>query len=101
MSHASITLSGAVAVVRVLARGEEGFPRDTRRIVDPGLLRLRIATRGLSLLDDIAACFAQTRIDFLKFALALDLDAEMIEPGCLPRVEIAKLTRGSSSIHLA
>src|SRR5262249_4202986 len=80
MSDARLTFSGAVAVLRALARGEERLPGNARGIVDPRLFRLRIATGRLSLLDNVAACGAQTRIDFLQFVPALDLDAEMIEP---------------------
>jgi hypothetical protein len=79
VSDARLTLSGAVAVVGALARCEKGFPRNARRIIDPRLFRRGIATGGLSLLDQIAACFMQPGIDLLQLVLALNLDAEMIE----------------------
>src|SRR5262249_48528129 len=79
LSNTRLTLPGAVAVLRALARGEECFPCDARRIVGPGLFRLRITAGSLALFDDVAACAAQTRIDFLQFVLALNLDTEMIE----------------------
>src|SRR3954471_7833630 len=79
MRHPRTTLSASVAVVCVFPRGEKSFPRDARRIVDPRFFRLRIATGGLSLLDDVAARCTQARIDFLQFVLALDLDAEVVE----------------------
>src|SRR5215469_4960071 len=79
MSHARLTLSGAIAVLRALPNGEEGFPGDARRIVDPRLFGLGIATGRLPLLDDRAAGSAQARVDVAKLVLALDLDAEMIE----------------------
>src|SRR5262249_50096232 len=80
LSNTRLTLSAAVAVLRALARSEECFPCDARRIVGPGLFRLRIAAGSLSLFDDVAACAAHTRVDFLQFVLALDLDTEMIRP---------------------
>src|SRR5262252_8726499 len=76
---ARATLSGAVAILRALARGEEGFPGDAGRIVDPRLFGLGIATGRLPLLDDRATGLAQARIDFLQFVPALNLNAEMIE----------------------
>src|SRR5215472_15113526 len=79
MDDARVTLSGAIAVLRALARREECFPRNARGIVDPRLFGLGIATGRLSLLDDRAASFVQTRIDFLQFILALNLNAEMIQ----------------------
>src|SRR5262245_44232649 len=79
MDDTRLTLSGAVAIMRALARREKGFPRNAGRIVDPRLFRLGIATRRLSLLDDVAAGFMQPCIDLLQFVLALNLNAEMIE----------------------
>src|SRR5215468_2343565 len=83
VSDACLTLSGAVAVMGALARRKKGFPRDARRIVDPRLFRLGIATGGLCLLDDRAAGFVQPCIDLLQLVLALNLNAEMIEPRLL------------------
>src|SRR5450631_1922738 len=81
MRHACIAFAGAIAINGALARGEKCFPRDARRIVNPGLLRLGIAAGGLTLLDDIAACIAKPRVNFLKLVGALDLNAEVIEAG--------------------
>src|SRR5262252_6985461 len=77
---ARATLSGAVAILRALARGEERFPGDAGRIVDPRFFGLGITTGRLPLLDDLATGLAQARIDVAQFVLAFDLDAEMIEP---------------------
>ena len=75
MSFAFVAHVIEVAVVRALARCEKGFPHDARRIVDPRLFLLRVTTRGVALLDDIATCFTKTPIHFLQFVLALYLDA--------------------------
>src|SRR5437660_6855234 len=79
MRDARGVFAGAVAVDRALARGEEGLPRDAGGIVDPGLLAFRIAAGDFSLLDDGAAGLMQAVVHFVQFALALDLDPEMIE----------------------
>src|SRR5262249_547929 len=79
MRDARRVLAGAVAVDGTLAGGEESFPGDAGRIVDPGLLALRVAAGHLSLLDDGAAGLVQAAVHFAKFVFALDLDAEMIE----------------------
>src|SRR5262245_5481259 len=73
----------AVAVIGGLAGGEESLPGNSRRIVDPGLFRLGVAARGLTLVDDVAAGLLQAAVDILQLFLALDLDAEMVEPGPL------------------
>src|SRR5258708_29942441 len=80
---ARATLSGAIAIMRALARGEERLPGNPRGVVDPRFFGLGVATGRLSLLDDRAAGSAQTRIDIAQLILAFDLDAEMIEPPLL------------------
>ena len=101
LGDARLALAAAVAVISGLAEGQKGFPRNAGRIVDPGFLRPGVTTIGLSLLDDLPACPLQPRIDFVELVLALDLNAEVVGPAARPRAEIAKFTRGSSSIHLA
>src|SRR5262245_31098167 len=83
VSAARLALSAAIAVLGARSRSEECLPCDARRIVSPGLFRLRIAAGSLALFDDVAACAAQTRVDFLQFVAALDLDTEMIKPRLL------------------
>src|SRR5262249_52290797 len=80
VSHARLTLSAAITVLRALARGEERLPGNPRGVVDPRFFGLGIATGRLSLLDDRAAGLVQARIDVVQLVLAFDLDAEMIEP---------------------
>src|SRR5262245_9818460 len=53
---------------------------NSRGVVDPRFLGLGIATGRLSLLEDGAAGLVQTCIDLAQLVLALDLDAEMVEP---------------------
>ena len=101
MRHARLAFAGAVAIGGALAGGEKGFPCDARGVIDPGLLRLRVAASGLLLLDDVAAGLMEARVNLLQLIGVLNLNAEMVEAGLPARVEIAKLTRGSSSIHLA
>jgi hypothetical protein len=50
-----LTFAAAVAVIGAFADGQKGFPGNTGGIVDPGFLRLGIATICLSLLDDLTA----------------------------------------------
>src|SRR5262245_33605730 len=78
MSDARLTFPSAVAVLRALARGEEGLPGNSRGVVDPRFFGLGIATGRLSLLADGAASLVQTRIDLAQLVLALALDAQMV-----------------------
>src|SRR6266852_9061515 len=80
MGHARIAFAGAVAIGGALARGEKGFPGDSSRVINPRLLRLRIAAGGLTLLDDVAARLAEPRVNLLELVGVLDLNAEVIEP---------------------
>jgi hypothetical protein len=93
--------ASAVAVIRALAGGQEGFPGDARRIVDPGFFGPGIAAVRVALFEDMAARCLQPPIDLVQLGLILNLNPEVIEPGSPPRVEIAKFTLGSSSIHFA
>ncbi len=54
-----------------------------------------------ALLDNVAAGLLQSPVNLEQLLGVLDLDPEMIEARLRPRVEIAKFTRGSSSIHFA
>ena len=81
MRDAHRVLAGAVAIGDALARGQEGFPGNAGRIVDPRFLRLGVAAGGLALLDDVAAGLAQAGVHLAQFAGILDLDAEMVEAG--------------------
>src|SRR5262249_52966017 len=79
MCDARDALAAAVAVVRTLARGVECLPRDAGRIVDPRLLRLGVAARRLTLLDDVSAGVVQPRVNLLQLVSALRLNTEMVE----------------------
>src|SRR6185436_12422840 len=83
MRYAGISFTGAITVIGALTGREEGFPRHTRRVVDPGFFGLGIAADGCSLLDDVAAGLVKPRIDLLQFPGVLDLNSEMIEAGLL------------------
>src|SRR6476469_3511917 len=67
----------AGSVVSAFTRGEERLPGDSRRVIDPGFLRRCIATGCLLLRDDRATGAAQACMDFVEFALAFKLNAEM------------------------
>ncbi len=78
------------------------LPREPLRVDDPILVALRIATGSLVLFENpgsggTARPFAQ----FRQFRSLLGLKAQMVYAGLWPRDEIAKLTHGSPSIHLA
>ncbi len=90
--HARLPLTGAVAVVGALAGRQEGFPRDPRRIIDPGLFRFGVAATGFALLDHVAARPMQARVDLVQLTPVLDLNSQMIETG-LPAA------RGDREIH--
>src|SRR5260370_28160847 len=81
LGHARNPLAAAVAIIGAFARGEERFPGNAGRIVDPGFLRFCVAAAGLALRDDGAACIVQPRIDLVQLGLVLDLNAEMVETG--------------------
>src|SRR5262245_30769350 len=83
MRYAGVSFTGAVAIIGALAGREEGFPRHTRRVVDPGLFRLGIAADGCALLNDVTTGLMKARIDLLQFLRVLDLNSEMIETGLL------------------
>ena len=69
----------AVTVVRTLARREEGFPRESRRIVNPRFLGFGVAAGRLPLLKNIAASPMQTCVYVLQFFGAFDLNAQMVK----------------------
>src|ERR1043166_1840985 len=69
----------AHAVVGALAGREECLPGNPRRVFDPRLLRFGVAAGGLALFEDGAARLAQAPINIAQLAVALDLDAEVIE----------------------
>ncbi len=60
------------------------LPRDARRIIDPRLFRLSVTTCCLALLDDSAAGCLQASVDVMKFLLAFDLNAKVIEAWLAP-----------------
>ena len=101
MRDACLIFAGAVTVDGAFPRGVECFPRDACGVVDPRLLGLGVAASRVALFDDVAARLAQTRVNLVKLVLALNLNAQMSRPGSCPLVEMAKFTRGSSSIHFA
>src|SRR5262252_3287781 len=76
---ARLALSATVAIVRALAGGQESFPRNAGRIVDPGFFRLRVTAVRLSLLDDSAASVAQAVVDFVQLVPVLNLNAKVIQ----------------------
>src|SRR5262249_1144812 len=82
--HAGDPLAGAVAVIRALAGGVEGFPRNAGRIVDPGFFRLGVAAGRLPLVDHLASGLVQPGVDLVELVAAFHLDAEMIEPRLAP-----------------
>jgi hypothetical protein len=51
------------------------------RIVDPGLLGFGVAAGRFALFDNFTTRLVQTRVDFVEFVLAFNLDAEVIEAG--------------------
>src|SRR5215204_4750195 len=81
--HAHL-LRSRVAVVGGLAGGQECLPGDSGRIVDPGLLGLRVAAGGLAFLEYRRTGLVQPRVDLTQLALVLHLDAEMVQAGLGP-----------------
>ena len=79
MCHARVAFAGAITIRGAFARGQKGFPRDARGIIDPGLLRFSVAAGGLTLFDDIAARLSEPRINFLQLIGVLNLNTEVIE----------------------
>jgi hypothetical protein len=59
------------------------------------------SSRGVLLLEHRLLGGLQALGDLVQLVGAVGLNAEVIELGGAGAVEIAKLTRGSSSIHLA
>jgi hypothetical protein len=94
MGDTCIALAAAVAVTDALTCGVECLPCDTRGIVDPGFLRLGVATCGFALLDHHAAGIAQPPVDLLKFVSTFDLDSEMIQTGLAPARRDRKIHTG-------
>jgi len=88
MRDTRATLSGAVAILRALARGEEGFPGDAGGIVDPRLFGLGVATRRLSLLDDGAPGAAQTRTVTTRDGVAFSVGAFTVRGGKVVALDI-------------
>ena len=84
MSDAGLVLAAAVAVIDALAGGVKRLPGDAGRIVDPGLLRLRVAAGCLTLLNDGPSRFFQARVNFVQLRLTLDLNTEVIEARFAP-----------------
>src|SRR5262245_14414501 len=67
------------SIGRALAHGMEGLPGYARRVGNPALLRLGIAAGRHALFDHRRLCLLEAAVDFLQFARALDLNAEMAE----------------------
>ncbi len=73
--------SGAVAIDGRRAIGEEGLPDHAVRIGDPALLGFGVAAGGRAFVQHRAVGGLQPAIDLGEFALVLDLDTEMLDPG--------------------
>ena len=80
MCNAGVALPRAVTVGDAFACGVEGFPRDTRRVINPRLFGFGIATGRLPLLNDVATCLSQPSENLVKLLLALHFNSQMVEP---------------------
>ena len=79
----------------------KGLPGHALRVRHPVLVREGIATGSPGLFDQACICRCQLPAHGLQFGIALHLKTQVIDAGLASRWEIAKFTRGSSSIHLA
>jgi hypothetical protein len=79
----------------------KGFPRNASRIGDPHFITTRITTGRIFLLFGGLASRPQPPRNDRKVIVRFDLQSQMAETGEFDPAVIAKLTPGSSSIHLA
>ena len=86
---------------RDVAQGMEVLPGNALRVGHPVLFATGVAAADAALVEQRHVGGVSARLQLGEFLLGVSLEAEVVNAGLAARVEMAKLIRGSSSIHLA